>query len=175
MDDTSHDLSLSECDIWVQANLNNKGHVYGFAVMWLVMKQQSWLSVSTRSSSINYCDAREMAQGSTRVFVRLPNKLKKSRSGRRLRRKWWRCSPYSSIANRLKNKFALKNKLTTEKADWKCGRKEKSKLDKIWNFVMAQQVGSSTAPTGSNLSQDLDDDDDEQEDNTTNLNDGSRP
>jgi len=40
---------------------------------------------------------------------------------------------------------------------------------------MAQQVGSSTAPTGSNLSQDLDDDDDEQEDNTTNLNDGSRP
>jgi len=29
-DDTSNEFSISEHDLWVQENLNNKGHVYRF-------------------------------------------------------------------------------------------------------------------------------------------------
>jgi len=52
-----HDLPISECDSWVQDNLNNKGHVYGFGAEKLVMKLQSPLSMFARSSSINNYDA----------------------------------------------------------------------------------------------------------------------
>uniref|UniRef100_A0A7C9E657 Uncharacterized protein n=1 Tax=Opuntia streptacantha TaxID=393608 RepID=A0A7C9E657_OPUST len=60
--ETTQDLSLSECDLWVEANLN-KGHVYGLNAERLVMKQCARHSFSvTRSSSVNNYNPREMAQ-----------------------------------------------------------------------------------------------------------------
>jgi len=53
---------ISERDLWVAQNLNNKGRVYGFGSVGLVMKQQSRRSTSARSSSVNNYDAREMAK-----------------------------------------------------------------------------------------------------------------
>jgi len=38
-DDTSNNLPLSKHGFLVQVNLNNKGHIYGFGVEGLVMKQ----------------------------------------------------------------------------------------------------------------------------------------
>jgi len=59
--DTSRDLPLSECVLWVEANLSNKGCVYGFGVEGLMMKQHAQCSFSvTQSSSVNNYDPREM-------------------------------------------------------------------------------------------------------------------
>ena len=52
---------MSERNFWVAQKLNNKGRVYGFGSVGLVMKQQSRWSTSARSSSMNNYDAREMA------------------------------------------------------------------------------------------------------------------
>ncbi|KAJ8433272.1 hypothetical protein Cgig2_001670 [Carnegiea gigantea] len=60
-DDNSQSPLLPERDIWVQGNLTRKGRVYGFGAEGVVMKQWSRLSVSSRSSSVNNYDAREMA------------------------------------------------------------------------------------------------------------------
>jgi len=58
------DLQLFKHDLWIQANFNNKVHVYGFDTEELVMKQHARLSVFTRSSSFvnNY-----NAQGEARA------------------------------------------------------------------------------------------------------------
>ena len=57
------DLQLSKRDLWVEANLNNKGRMYGFGAEGLVMKQHARHSFSaTRSSFVNNYDPWEMAQ-----------------------------------------------------------------------------------------------------------------
>jgi len=53
-------VSILEHDFWVEQNLN-KGRLYGFDAEGVIMKQQLRQSTSTRSSSINNYDAREMA------------------------------------------------------------------------------------------------------------------
>ena len=60
--ETTQDLPLSECDIWVEANLNNKGCVYGLGAEGVVMKQHARHSFSTTRSSVNNYDPREMAK-----------------------------------------------------------------------------------------------------------------
>jgi len=68
---------------------------------------------------------------------------------------------------------ALKNELATEKAARKTKRKkDQSKFDKIWSFIRSQQVGSSTAPSDTSLSQNPANED-KDEDDTTNLSDDS--
>ncbi|KAJ8452437.1 hypothetical protein Cgig2_000026 [Carnegiea gigantea] len=64
--DSSQSPPLSESIIWVQGNLISKGCVYGFGVEGVVMKRQSRLSVSTRSSSINNYNALSKAVEDTR-------------------------------------------------------------------------------------------------------------
>ena len=56
--DTTQDLQLSKRDIWVEANLNNKGRVYRFGAKGLVIKQHARHSFSaTRSFFVNNYDA----------------------------------------------------------------------------------------------------------------------
>ena len=39
--ETTQDLALSECDVWVEAKLNNKGRVYGFGAEGVMMNYKA--------------------------------------------------------------------------------------------------------------------------------------
>ncbi|KAJ8443706.1 hypothetical protein Cgig2_032329 [Carnegiea gigantea] len=62
-DDSSQGLAVSERDMWLEANKDSKGHIYGFGS-----------EVSTRSSSVKNYDAREMA---TRLNESVSNQLER--------------------------------------------------------------------------------------------------
>ena len=75
--ETTQDLPLSKYDLWVEANLNNKGCVYGFGVEGLVMNQRAQRSFFvTQSSSVNNYDPREMVQRLTESVYKAVNEAR---------------------------------------------------------------------------------------------------
>jgi len=47
---TTHNLQLSERNPWLEANLNNKGHVYEFGAKELMIKQHARHAFSTKEA-----------------------------------------------------------------------------------------------------------------------------
>lgn len=108
MEDTSKGPPLSEHYIWVQGNLNTKGRVYGYGVEAVVITQQSYLSVSTRSSSINNYDARKMTTRLNESVSKAVEDAQEEKPVKRLRRMWWQSSLHNSTISGLRRKLHLK-------------------------------------------------------------------
>ncbi|KAJ8433582.1 hypothetical protein Cgig2_012595 [Carnegiea gigantea] len=147
--------------VQVQGNLTSKGHMYGFGAEGVVVKQRSRLSVSSRSSSINKHDAREMAMRLNETAVKAAEEARQKEM-QELRKQ---------VKEEMRAKEAkFENELAQEKAARQRDKeKVKSNMSKLWGFFKSQQAGSSTAPPDTTLSED----DDEDEPRTTNLGDSS--
>ena len=129
-DDSSQSPNpLSERDVWVEGNLNSKGRVYGFGAEGVLMRERSRMSVSTRSSSVNNYDAREMAMRLNETAVKAAEDARQAEDAR------------------VREIAELRNELAQEKAARHRDKEQvKSKISKLWKFFKGQQAGSSAAP-----------------------------
>ncbi|KAJ8443079.1 hypothetical protein Cgig2_004284 [Carnegiea gigantea] len=144
-DDSSQNPPLSERDIWVQGNLTSKGRVYGFGTEGVVMKQQSRLSASTRSSSVHNYDAREMAMRLNESAVKAAEEARQAEEAHH--------KEIEDLRKAIEEKeVKFQHELAQEKA---ARQRDKEK---------SQQAGSSTAPP---------EDDDEDEPDPSHLDDSS--
>ena len=152
-------------DIWVQANLNNKGRVYGFGSEGVVMKQRARHSFSAaRSSSVNNYDPREMAQ-------RFNESVQKAAEDARAQMR-----QELEVALKEQLRAEMKDEIDTREATMKkqfdvektALKKKISKMAKVskklWNFFSTQFAGSSSKPNFPNLDDDGDDDGDDDDD-----------
>ena len=160
-DDSSQSLPLSERDIWVQGNLNSKGRVYGFGAEGVVMRERSRMSVSSRSSSVNNYDAREMAMRLNETAVKAAEDARQAEEAR--------LREIEELRKQVHEKEAQFKTFQHELAQEKAARhrdkeKVKSKISKLWRFFKSQQAGSSAAPP---------EDDDENEPDSSHLGDSS--
>ena len=157
-DDSSQSLPLSERDIWVQGNLNSKGRVYGFGAEGVVMRERSRMSVSSRSSSVNNYDAREMAMRLNETAVKAAEDARQAEEAR--------LREIQELRKQVQEKEAqFQHELAQEKAArHRDKEKVKSKISKLWRFFKSQQAGSSAAPP---------EDDDEDEPDSSHLGDSS--
>lgn len=119
--------ALSERDMWVQANHDSKGRVYGFGSEGSKLKSIAQLSVSTRSSSVKNYDAREIA-----------------------------ACLNESVSNQLEreNREALLKKVDYL-VDAR--KKDKSKIKMMWNFIKHYASGPSNELPPNILSSDDED------------------
>ena len=161
-DDSSQSPNpLSERDVWVEANLNSKGRVYGFGAEGVLMRERSRMSVSTRSSSVNNYDAREMAMRLNETAVKAAEDARQAEEAR--------LREIEELRKQVNEKEAQFKTFQHELAQKKAARhrdkeKVKSKISKLWRFFKSQQAGSSAAPP---------EDDDENEPDSSPLGDSS--
>jgi len=139
-DDSSQNPPLSERDIWVQGNLTSKGRVYGFGAERVVMKEQSRLSASTRSSFIHNYDAREIAMRLNESAVKAAEEARQAKEAHH--------KEIEDLRKAIEEKeVKFQHELAQEKAARQRDKeKVKSKMSKLWKFFKSQQVGSSTTP-----------------------------
>ncbi|KAJ8426576.1 hypothetical protein Cgig2_001245 [Carnegiea gigantea] len=143
-DDSSQSPPLSERDILVQGDLTSKGHVSSFGVEGVVMKRQSFLSISSHSSSINNYDARKMAMRFNESVSKATEEEACQQEFRKQVEEEVRAKLIVELNNQWVEKEAkIQNDLDQEKAARQRDKKKvKSKMSKMWRFFKSKQAGS---------------------------------
>ena len=135
--------------------------MYGFGAEGVVMKLQSHLSVSSRPSTVDNYDAREMAMKLNESAIKAADEARQKEIQ----------DLDKQVAKEMRAKEAkFENELAQEKAVKQQDKEKlKSKISKLWMFFKNQQARSSTAPPNTNPSED----DDKDEPNPSDLGDSS--
>uniref|UniRef100_A0A7C8ZQM8 Uncharacterized protein n=1 Tax=Opuntia streptacantha TaxID=393608 RepID=A0A7C8ZQM8_OPUST len=127
-----------ERDFWVAQNPNNRGRAYGFGSEGLVMRQHARRSTSTRSSSVNNYDVREMTQRLNESVAKAAEDARQEELRRKIE---------DELNKKLSDKFTkhLANaKASLEKTMKKQITKSESKVHRIMDFFKSQRTGSSS-------------------------------